>query len=95
MDDTFQTLDDHDKKEYTSLKQRKRNNKTIYQFFNNCRKCSSLHDKKQKKCFSNCSTINQFLILLLPIAHSLSTILIIRVLKSKDLSSTSVITYFK
>jgi len=77
MDDTFQTLADHDKKEFPNLKQNKRNNKTIYQFFNYCRKCSSLNDKKQKKCFSNCSIMNQFLIILLPIAHSLSTILII------------------
>jgi len=76
MDDTIQSLSHQDIKEYPRLKQNKRNN-AIYQFFKYCRKCSSLNDKKKKNCFSNCSIINQFLILFVPVAHSLSAILII------------------
>ena len=77
MDDTLQTLANHDIKEHPNIKQNKRSNKTKYQFFKYCRKCSSSHEKKKKNCFSNCSIMNQFLIMFVPIAYSISTILII------------------
>ena len=77
MDETLQTLANHDLKEKPNLKQNEKNNKTIYQFAKCCLKCSSSHDKNKKNCYSNCSIMSQFLIIFVPIAHSISTILIL------------------
>jgi len=76
MDDTLQSFTNNDIKEHPNIKQNKRNNKSIFQFLKYCRKCSTSHEKKKKNCFSNCSIMNQFLIMFVPIAHSISLILI-------------------
>ena len=76
MDDTLQSFTNNDIKEHPNIKQNKRNNKAIFQFLKYCRKCSTSHEKKKKNCFSNCSIMSQFLIMFVPIAHSISLILI-------------------
>ena len=93
MDDTIQTLSNHDLNRNLNLKKNERNNKAIYQFYKYCLKCSSFHEKKKKKCFSNCPIMNQFLILFVPIAHSISTILILLHIYLFD--NTFKIDYFK
>jgi hypothetical protein len=77
MDDTLQSLTNHGLKEHPNIKQKERNNKTINHYFKYCRKSSSSHKKNQKNCFSNCSIMNQLLIIFIPIAHSISTILLL------------------
>ena len=76
MDDTLQSFTNNDIKEHPNIKQNKRSNKAIFQFLKYCRKCSTSHEKKKKNCFSNCSIMSQFLIMFVPIAHSISLILI-------------------
>ena len=93
MDETLQSFTNNDIKEHPNIKQNKKSNKTIYQFFKYCRKCSTSHERKKKNCFSNCSIMSQFLIIFVPIAHSISLILIILHINLFDKAFT--IDYYK
>ena len=81
MNETFQNLSERKIANNKNINKNKKNEryhrnlKSSY-FFKCFINCFSLF-KNKKKCFSNCSIMNQFLIIFLPIAQVISTFLII------------------